>query len=102
MTELALPGYAELHAASAFSFLEAASLPEDLVEEASARGLKAVALCDAQGVFAAPRFYQAAKQAGLKAIVGAEVRLEEPFSLPEAGRLKPREAAGLPDRKSVV
>ena len=55
------PPYAELHAASAFSFLDGASLPEDLVERAAALGLPAVALVDANGVYAAPRFFQAAK-----------------------------------------
>ncbi|HSK79952.1 MAG TPA: error-prone DNA polymerase [Thermoanaerobaculia bacterium] len=69
--------YAELHAASAFSFLDGASLPEDLVEQAAALELPAVALVDTNGVYAAPRFYQAAKQAGIKAIVGAEVVLDD-------------------------
>ena len=71
------PPYAELHAASAFSFLDGASLPEDLVERAAALELPAVALVDTNGVYAAPRFYQAAKQAGIKPIVGAEIVLEE-------------------------
>jgi error-prone DNA polymerase len=71
------PPYAELHAASAFSFLDGASLPEDLVERAAALELPAVALVDTNGVYAAPRFYQAAKQAGIKALVGAEVALLE-------------------------
>ena len=82
------PAYAELHAASAFSFLDGASLPEDLVTQATALELPAVALLDTNGVYGAPRFYQAAKQAGLKAIVGAEVLLEE--EPPPAGRLGPR------------
>src|SRR5215210_1796380 len=75
------PPYAELRAASAFSFLDGASLPEDLVERAAALELPAVALVDASGVYGAPRFYQAAKQAGIKAIVGAEVALEDEPSL---------------------
>ncbi len=69
--------YAELRAASAFSFLDGSSLPEDLVEEAANRGLPAVALVDTNGVYGAPRFYKAAQQAGIKALVGAEVSLEE-------------------------
>jgi error-prone DNA polymerase len=72
------PPYAELHAASAFSFLNGTTLPEDLVQQAAALGLPAVALVDANGVYGAPRFYQAAKRAGLKALVGAEVALGEP------------------------
>jgi error-prone DNA polymerase len=75
------PPYAELHAASAFSFLDGASLPEDLVERAAALGLPAMALVDANGVYAAPRFFQAAKRAGIKALVGAEVVLEDEPSL---------------------
>jgi error-prone DNA polymerase len=75
------PPYAELHAASAFSFLDGASLPEDLVERAAALELPAVALVDANGVYAAPRFFQAAKRAGIKPLVGAEVVLEDEPSL---------------------
>ncbi len=71
------PPYAELHAASAFSFLDGASLPEDLAERAAALELPAVALVDANGVYAAPRFYKAAREAGIKPLVGAEVVLED-------------------------
>lgn len=67
--------YLELHAASAFSFLEGASLPEDLVAHAASLGYEALALCDRDGVYGAPRFYQAAKQAGLRALVGCDVSL---------------------------
>jgi len=69
--------YAELRAASAFSFLDGSSLPEDLVEEAANRALPAVALVDTNGVYGAPRFYKAAQQAGIKALVGAEVTVED-------------------------
>jgi error-prone DNA polymerase len=65
--------YVELRAASAFSFLDGASLPEDLVEEAARREIPAVALVDSNGVYGAPRFYKAAKAAGVRALVGAEV-----------------------------
>jgi len=68
--------YVELHAASAFSFLEGASLPEDLVDQAVALGYKSMALVDRQGLYGAPRFYRAAKMAGLRALVGAEVCLD--------------------------
>ena len=68
--------WAELRCASAFSFLDGASLPEDLVERAAALDLAAVALVDRAGVYGAPRFWKAAKAAGLKALVGAEVPLE--------------------------
>ena len=68
--------YVELHAASAFSFLQGASLPETLVERAAALGYPALALLDADGVYGAPRFHKAAKQAGLRAIIGAELTIE--------------------------
>jgi len=67
--------YIELHAASAFSFLQGASLPEALVERAAALGYPALALLDADGVYGAPRFHKAATQAGLRAIIGAELTI---------------------------
>ncbi|MEE8524623.1 MAG: error-prone DNA polymerase [Thermoanaerobaculia bacterium] len=69
------PRYAELHTASAFSFLDGASQPEDLIERAAALELPAVALVDRNGVYGAPRFHKAAKEAGLRALIGAEVVL---------------------------
>jgi error-prone DNA polymerase len=68
--------YIELHAASAFSFLQGASLPEALVERAATLGYPALALLDADGVYGAPRFHKAAANAGLRAIVGAELTVE--------------------------
>src|SRR5688500_13572856 len=68
--------YIELHAASAFSFLQGASLPETLVERAAALGYPALALLDADGVYGAPRFHKAAQQAGLRAIIGAELTIQ--------------------------
>src|SRR5688500_16638966 len=65
--------YVELHASSAFSFLDGASLPEALIERAAALGYPALALLDRDGVYGAPRFHLAAKKAGLKAIIGAEL-----------------------------
>src|SRR5688572_24380548 len=65
--------YVELHASSAFSFLDGASLPEALIERAAALGYPAIALLDRDGVYGAPRFHLAAKKAGLKAIIGAEL-----------------------------
>ncbi len=69
--------YGELHCASAFSFLEGASEPETLVARAAELGLPAVALVDRNGVSGAPRFWKAAREAGIKPLVGAEVVLEE-------------------------
>ena len=67
--------YIELHASSAFSFLDGASLPEALVDRAAALGYPALALLDRDGVYSAPRFHMAAKKAGIKAIVGSELTL---------------------------
>ncbi len=69
--------YSELHAASAFSFLEGASLPEDLMNRAAELELPAVALVDRNTLSGAPRFWKAARAAGIKALVGAEVVLDE-------------------------
>ncbi|ODS56138.1 MAG: error-prone DNA polymerase [Acidobacteria bacterium SCN 69-37] len=67
--------YLELHAASAFSFLDGASLPSALVERAAALGYPALALLDRDGMYGAPQFYRAARAAGIRAIVGAEVTM---------------------------
>jgi error-prone DNA polymerase len=67
--------YAELRAKSAFSFLRASSDPEDLVERAVELGLSAVALADLDGLYGAPRFYKAAREAGLRSLVGADLTL---------------------------
>ncbi len=67
--------YLELHASSAFSFLEAASLPETLVAQAARYGYPAIALLDRDGVYGAPRFHRAATAAGIKAIIGAELTI---------------------------
>jgi error-prone DNA polymerase len=68
--------YVELRTASAFSFLEGASLPEKLIQRAADLDIPAVALIDRDGVYGAPRFHLAAKKAGLKAHIGAEVTSE--------------------------
>jgi len=65
--------YIELHSASAFSFLDGASAPEELVDRCAAAEMPAMALLDRDGVYGAPRFHLAAKKAGVKAHIGAEV-----------------------------
>ncbi|MGE5835425.1 MAG: DNA polymerase III subunit alpha [Acidobacteriota bacterium] len=67
--------YIELHTSSAFSFLDGASLPGTLVDRAAELGYPALALLDRDGVYGAPQFYRAAKAAGIKAIVGAELTI---------------------------
>ncbi len=68
--------FIELHSRSAFSFLEGASLPEDLIATCSHLQMPAMALLDRDGVYGAPRFYMAAKKAKIKAHMGAELTSE--------------------------
>ncbi|MFQ5699045.1 MAG: DNA polymerase III subunit alpha [Myxococcota bacterium] len=72
---MASPPYAELGIRSAFSFLEGASTPEDLVERAAELGHGVLALCDVGGVYGAPRFWRAARRAGVRPRVGARLTL---------------------------
>ncbi|HKD79732.1 MAG TPA: error-prone DNA polymerase [Candidatus Angelobacter sp.] len=65
--------YAELHARSAFSFLEGGSLPEAMAEFCAAQNIPAMAHLDRNGVYGSPRFHMAAQKVGIKAHVGAEV-----------------------------
>lgn len=74
--------YVELHARSAFSFLEGASLPETLISICADRDMPAMALLDRHGVYGAPRFHMAAKRNRIKAHVGAEVSVANQGSYP--------------------
>lgn len=74
--------FVELHARSAFSFLHGASLPEHLAERAAQLGLPAMALCDRDGVYGAPRFFAAAREQGIRPIIGSELTMEDGFILP--------------------
>ena len=64
-------------------------MPEALVERAAALGYPAIALLDADGVYGAPRFHKAAKQAGLKAIIGAELTIGAQSTEPKAKSPEP-------------
>ncbi|HKG46275.1 MAG TPA: error-prone DNA polymerase [Pyrinomonadaceae bacterium] len=70
--------YVELHARSAFSFLEGASVPEELIAAGLALEMPAMALLDRDGVYSAPRFHLTAKKNGIKAHIGAEITVERP------------------------
>ncbi len=74
--------YVELHARSAFSFLRGASSPEDLVAACAQHDVAAVALCERNGVYSAVRAHMAAKEHGLRHIVGAEITLEDGSVVP--------------------
>jgi error-prone DNA polymerase len=69
-------GYVELHCHSAYSFLDGASHPEELVARAAELGYPALALTDHDGVYGSLEFAHAAKHAGIRPITGAEVTLE--------------------------
>src|SRR6478609_728735 len=67
--------YAELHAHSSFSFLDGASSPEELLEEAERLGLHALAITDHDGFYGIVRFAEAAEKSGVKTVFGAELSL---------------------------
>src|SRR5688500_18710546 len=75
--------YVELHAHSAFSFLDGASLPSELAGAAARLGYEAMALVDHNGVYGSMEFAQAASALGVKAIHGAEIDvIDEPWERP--------------------
>jgi error-prone DNA polymerase len=74
--------YIELHARSAFSFLEGAAIPEEMVEACAERGMGAMAMLDRDGVYGAPRFYHAATKKGIRAHIGAEITTPEGWRFP--------------------
>jgi error-prone DNA polymerase len=88
--------YVELHAASAFSFLQAASQPESLIERAAELEMGAIALLDHNGVYGAARFHTSAQRSGVRAHIGAEIsvssfgpRLMPPAWLPYQHKSEP-------------
>ena len=74
--------YIELHAASAFSFLDGASLPESLIEACRKFEMPSMALLDRDGIYGAARFHLSGKKTGIQAHVGAEISLSTGCSLP--------------------
>jgi error-prone DNA polymerase len=74
--------YTELHARSAFSFLEGSATPEELAAVCAAGGMGAMALLDRDGVYGSPRFHLAAKKLPLQAHIGAEVTSPEGWRYP--------------------
>ena len=88
--------YVELHANSAFSFLEGGSQPEKLAERAFELGMPALAMMDRNGFYGSARFHKTASENGIKAHVGAEVsvtglgnRLTPPVWLPHQHLAEP-------------
>ena len=74
--------YVELHARSAFSFLEGAAVPEELIGACAQFGMPAMALMDRNGVYGAPRFHMAAKKAGMRAHIGSEITCTNGLTYP--------------------
>ena len=74
--------YVELHARSAFSFLEGASVPEELIAAGVELEMPAMALLDRDGVYGAPRFHLSAKKNDIKAHIGAEITVRRPDAKP--------------------
>jgi len=95
MTE---PRYAELHAHSAFSFLDGASQPAELVHEAARLGLEALALTDHDGLYGVVRFAEAARATGLPTVFGAELHLPV---VDAVGRAVLDPPTGVPDPRST-
>src|SRR6266480_615424 len=75
-------GYVELRACSAFSFLRGGSFPEQLAEVAAELEMPAMALIDRNGVYGAQRFSVAAREHGVRPIIGAELSMEDFSILP--------------------
>src|SRR5256885_4379377 len=75
-------GYVELRACSAFSFLRGGSFPEQLAEVAAELEMPAMALIDRNGVYGAQRFSVAAREHGVRSIIGAELSMEGGEILP--------------------
>src|SRR5512134_3886686 len=76
-----LPPYAELHCLSNFSLLRGASHPEELCERAHALGYEALAITDECSLAGAVRAHLAAKELGLKLLIGSEFTLSDDLEL---------------------
>src|SRR6266480_2804208 len=74
--------YCELHCCSAFSFLRGGSFPEQLAEVVAELEMPAMALLDRNGVYGAQRFSVAAREHGVRPIIGAELSMEDFSILP--------------------
>jgi error-prone DNA polymerase len=94
--------YVELHARSAFSFLEGASLPEALMARAAELEMPAMALLDRNGLYGAPRSYTTAKKLGLRAHVGAEVAIGDAGQRLRPPKYLPNQVLSEPARLPVL
>ena len=88
--------YVELHARSAFSFLEGACVPEELVKACADMNGPAMAILDKDGVYGSPRFHVAARKTGIQAHIGAEITVnfgteDNPIRIPVPVLVQTRE-----------
>jgi error-prone DNA polymerase len=77
--------FVHLHAHSCFSFLDGTSTPEELVDAAIDQGMDALAITDTNGLYGAVRFWNAAKERGIRPIYGAELRILDDPAAPRSG-----------------
>jgi error-prone DNA polymerase len=75
--------FVELHARSAFSFLEGAAQPEEMATVCAERGMSGMALADANGVYGSARFHLTAKKLGVRAYIGSEISLNSKSDSPQ-------------------
>ncbi len=94
--------YVELHARSAFSFLEGASVPETLIARCAALQMPAMALLDRDGLYGAPRFHMAAKKLRIQAHIGAEVSIADMGNQAELPNWMPNQIPSMPVRLSLL
>jgi error-prone DNA polymerase len=92
------PGYVPLWCKSNHSFLIGASTPEELVESADRFGLTAVAITDLDGLYGVVRGHLAAKERGIKLIIGAQITVKEAPSL----LLLAKNASGYGDLSTLI
>ncbi|HWK91547.1 MAG TPA: error-prone DNA polymerase [Luteimicrobium sp.] len=104
------PRYAELHAHSAYSFLDGANQPAELVGEAHRLGLAGLALTDHDGLYGVVKFAEAARRVGLPTVFGAELHLPVQAAARSTGVLDPHGSpstgaldapTGVPDPRST-
>jgi len=98
----ALTPYAELHCHSNFSFLDGASHPEELAEEAARLGLEALALTDHDGMYGVVRFAEAATAVGVPTVFGAELSIGRTAGEPEDTRAGSRQGVADPEGAHLV
>ncbi len=94
--------YIELHARSAFSFLEAASHPEALIRAAVETEMPAMALLDRNGLYGAARFHGSAKTNGVRAHIGAEIAVSDLGECLQPPLWLPHQRISEPVRLSVL